>query len=255
VALRAREVYVATARKCAERAGPLLVVGAVVFVPLGLLDALANRTGDLVDVESASDLLQGALAAVGLAQAFTSLLGEVFYSGAVALMTARGDRDREPSLGGVARSLSYRRLIAVDLLFGIAVAIGLVLLVVPGVVLFTWFALAGPLVELDRVGVREAFARSRRLVRGSFLPVLTVLGPIALASEALADVVLRTGHGALGDSLISDWVVESASNVALSPFYAVAAVLITLELSGRDGPVRITRPRRPSSRRRSRGAP
>jgi hypothetical protein len=238
VALRAREVYVATGRKCAERAGPLLLVGALVFVPLGLLDALANRTGDLVDVDSASDLLQGALVAVGIAQAFTSLLGEVFYSGAVALMSARTSRVREPSLGQLARSLSYRRLIAVDLLFGIGVAIGLVLLVVPGVVLFTWFALAGPLVELDGVGVREAFARSRRLVRGSFFAVLAVLGPIALASEALVGAVLRAGHGALGDSLLSDWVVESAANVALSPFYAVAAVLITLELSGRKAPTR-----------------
>jgi hypothetical protein len=239
VALRAREVYVATARKCAERAGPLLLVGAVVFVPLGLLDALANRTGDLADVDSASDLLQGALVAVGLAQAFTSLLGEVFYSGAVALMTARAQRDREPpSLGHLGRSLSYRKLIAVDLLFGIAVAIGLLLLVVPGVVLFTWFALAGPLVELDKVGVREAFARSRRLVRGNFLPVLAVLGPIALASEVLVNAVLRAGHGALGDSLLSDWAVESAANVALSPFYAVAAVLITIELSGRRSPPR-----------------
>jgi hypothetical protein len=207
-----------------------------VFVPLGLLDALANRTGDFADVDNASDLLQGALAAVGLAQAFTSLLGEVFYSGAVALMAARSERDREPSLGQVARSISYRRLIAVDLLFGITVAIGLVLLVVPGLVLFTWFALAGPLVELDRVGVREAFARSRHLVRGSFFAVLAVLGPIWLASEALVGAVLGAGHGALGDSLLSDWVVESAANVALSPFYAVAAVLITFRLSGREGP-------------------
>ncbi len=248
-------MYVATARRCAERAGPLLLVGVVVFVPLGLLDALANRTGDLVDVDSASDLLEGALAAVGLAQAFTSLLGEVFYSGAVALMTARSQRDREPSLGHLARSLSYRKLIAVDLLFGIAVAIGLLLLVVPGVVLFTWFALAGPLVELDKVGVREAFARSRRLVRGNFLPVLAVLGPIALASEVLVNAVLRAGHGALGDSLLSDWAVESAANVALSPFYAVAAVLITIELSGRQAPLGVSRSRGPSNRRRSRDAP
>jgi hypothetical protein len=232
VALRAREVYVATARRCAERAGPLLLVGVIVFVPLGLLDALANRTGELVDVNSASDLLQGALAAVGLAQAFTSLLGEVFYSGAVAFMTA--NREGESSLGHLARSLSYRRLIAVDLLFGIAVALGLILLVVPGVVVFTWFALAGPLVELDRVGVRESFARSRRLVRGNFLPVLAVLGPIALGSEVLVDAVLRAGHGALGDSFVSDWVVESAANVGLSPFYAVAAVLMTLQLSGAE---------------------
>jgi hypothetical protein len=62
--------------------------------------------------------------------------------------------------------------------------------------------------------------------------VLAVLGPITLASEALTDVVLSVGHGVLGDSLFADWLGESAANIVLSPLYAVAAVLITLRLSG-----------------------
>lgn len=224
-------MYAATARNCAERAGPLLLVGAVVFVPLGLLDAVANRA-HFGEVDQATDLLQLALLAAALAQAVTGLLGEVFYSGAVALLIGRTDPGDGVSLRHLARSLAYGRLIAVDLLFGVVVAVGLVLLIVPGVVAFTWFALAGPLVELEGVGAREAFARSRRLVRGHFLAVLAVLGPIALASEALADALLRAGHEVLGDSLLSDWLVESATNLALSPLYAVAAVLITLQLSG-----------------------
>jgi hypothetical protein len=235
VALRAREVYVATARSCAERAGPLLLIGAVVFVPLGLLDAVANRT-HLGEVNQVTDLLRIALVVAALAQAVTSLLGEVFYSGAVALLIGRTEPGSGPSLRRLARSLAYGRLVAVDLLFGLGVAIGLVLLIVPGVVAFTWFALAGPLVELEGIGVRRAFARSRRLVRGHFLAVLMVLGPIMLASEAVADAVLGAGHGALGDSLFSDWLVETAANIALSPLYAVAAVLITLQLSGMRGP-------------------
>jgi hypothetical protein len=204
----------------------------MVFVPLGLLDAVANRTVHFGEVNELSDLLGVALLVGALAQATTTLLGEVFYSGAVALLIARTARGRRPSLRGLARSLSYGRLIAVDLLFGLGIAIGLVLLIVPGVVAFTWFALAGPLVEIDDLGVRAAFARSRRLVRGHFFSVLLVLGPITLASEALADAALSAGHGALGDSLLSDWFVESATNIALSPLYAVAAVLITLQLVG-----------------------
>lgn len=231
MALRAREVYAATARNCAQRAGPLLLVGALVFVPLGLLDAVANRA-HVGEVDQVTDLLGFALLAAALAQAGTSLLGEVFYSGAVALLIGRTDPGAPFSLRDLARSLAYGRLIAVDLLFGILVAIGIVLLIVPGVVAFTWFALTGPLVELEGLGVREAFARSRRLVRGHFLTVLAALAPIMLVSEALTDAVLRAGHGAFGDSLLSDWLVESATNVALSPLYAVAAVLIALHLSG-----------------------
>ncbi len=241
VALSVRELYVATARNCAERAGPLLLVGAIVFVPLGLLDAVANRNADFGEVNGFTDLLGVALVVAALAQAVTSLLGEVFYTGAVALLIGRTEPGDRPSLRRLARSLSYGSLIAVDLLFGLGVAIGLVLLIVPGVVAFTWFALAGPLVELNGLGVWEAFARSRRLVRGHFFAVLMTLGPIMLASEAVTDAALRAGHEVLGDSLWSDWLVESTTNIAISPFYAVAAVLITLQLSGPNGPVSIAR--------------
>jgi hypothetical protein len=251
VALRAREVYVATARNCAERAGPLVLIGAVVFVPLGLIDAVANRL-HFGEIDQVTDLLGFALVVAALAQGITSLLGEVFYSGAVALLIGRADAEHELSLRRLARSLAYGRLIAVDLLFGLAVAVGAVLLVVPGVIAFTWFALAGPLVELEGVGVRQAFAHSRRLVRGHFFTVLGVLAPIILASELLADVVLRTGHGILGDSLLSDWVVESTTNIALSPLYAVAAVLMTLHLSGARAVAQVVRSPDPSSRPRSR---
>jgi hypothetical protein len=206
----------------------------LVFVPLGLLDAVANRA-HFGEVDEPSDLVGFALLGAALAQAATSLLGEVFYSGAVALLIARTEPGAPASLGRLARSLAYGRLIAVDLLFGIVVAVGLVLLIVPGLVAFTWFALAGPLVELEELRVREAFARSRRLVRGHFLAVLAVLGPIMLGTEALTDALLRSGHGALGDSLLSDWLVESATNIALSPLYAVAAVLIALQLTA-SGP-------------------
>ena len=74
---------------------------------------------------------------------------------------------------------------------------------------------------------------SRRLVRGHFWTVLAVLGPITLASEALTDAALSLAHRVLGDSLLADWLGESATNIVLSPLYAVAAVLITLQLSER----------------------
>jgi len=213
-------------------------MGAVVFVPLGLLDAVADRAAHVGDVSEVTDLARIALLVGVLAQATTTLLGEVFYSGALAQLIARTEPGAPPSLRGLARSLSYGRLIAIDILFGLGIAVGLVLLIVPGVVAFTWFALAAPLVELDKLGVRAAFARSRRLVRGHFWTVLVVLGSITLASEALTDAALAAGHGAVGDSLLADWLVESATNIALSPFYAVAAVLITLRLSNRDWPRR-----------------
>jgi hypothetical protein len=228
----AMRIYRRAVRTSARRAGFLILLGALVFVPLGLLDALANRV-EAIGIDNLSDpsgLVKAALALGFVLQAATSLLGEVFYSGAVALTLAHARHGHKPTLREISGSLAYGRLIAVDILFGVAVAIGLVLVLVPGVVLFTWFALAGPLVEIEGGGVRASFARSRRLVRGHFWAVLAVLGPITLASEVLAGAVLALSHDAPVSPFLRDWIGESLVNVALSPFYAVAAVLIALEL-------------------------
>src|SRR5436190_1113856 len=146
-ALSAGRIYLDTLRTCASRAGFLLALGALVFVPLGLLDALVDRAGSIhvASLSALDDLSVAALVAGFIAQSATSLLGEVFYSGAVALHLAPG---RHLSLLEVARKLSFGRLIAVDLVFGVGIAVGLALLIVPGVILFTWFALAGPVIEL-----------------------------------------------------------------------------------------------------------
>jgi hypothetical protein len=233
--VRTRDIYVRTARAFRARAGFLLLLGAIVFIPLGFLSALTDRINE-IHAESASGVFDlgtvGLIAAV-VAQAVTTLLGEVFYAGAVGLRMRKGEHSRPPPLREVARRLSYGRLIAVDILLSLIVAIGLVLLIVPGVVFFGWFALAGPIVELEGRGVRASFARSRQLVRGSLWTVLLVLVPITLASEALAAALFELPHLVIHEPLIRDWVGEALSNILLSPFYAVAAVLMTLQLSGR----------------------
>jgi hypothetical protein len=233
--VRARDIYVHTARAFRARAGFLLLLGAIVFIPLGFLSALTDRINE-IHAESASGVFDlgtvGLIAAV-VAQVVTTLLGEVFYAGAVGLTMRKGEHSPPPPLREVARRLSYGRLIAVDILLSLIVAIGLVLLIVPGVVFFGWFALAGPIVELEGRGVRAAFARSRQLVRGSLWTVLLVLVPITLASEALAVALFELPHLVIHEPLIRDWVGETLSNILLSPFYAVAAVLMTLQLSGR----------------------
>lgn len=80
------------------------------------------------------------------------LLGEVFYSGAVAVLIALAPPDGRLSLRWVAGRLAYGSLIAVDVAYNFGVAAGLLLLVVPGVLVFTWFALAAPMVELEGNG-------------------------------------------------------------------------------------------------------
>ena len=228
-------IFVRIARTYVSRAPSLLPLAAVVFVPLGLLDAIAINveTGPL---SPSNGLLTAAAAGAVVLLTLTGLIGEVFYSGAVAISLTHASHGRAPSLREIARRLNYRSLIAVDLLYGAVVVVGLILLLVPGVAAFAWLGLAAPVVEIEGRGVRGAFRRSVDLVRGRFWTVLLVLGPIELLGDALTDLLAGLVHHHLGHSLLGIWAADSLSNVVLAPVYAVAAVLLTLDLiAEKDG--------------------
>jgi hypothetical protein len=215
----------------------LLPLACFVFVPLGLVHAIPVHFDATEFHLGTGFALAGAMLAILLLSA-AGLLGEIFYTGAVAIALTHphGADGRPPSLLEVARMVRYRTLIAVDLLFGVLVAVGVVALVVPGVLLFVYLGLAAPVAEIERHGWRDAFARSFRLVRGNFWLVFAVLVPIELLSDALTSLATAGAHSLLGDSLIAEWLTDTASNILLTPFYAVAAVLLTVDLiAARDG--------------------
>jgi hypothetical protein len=217
-------------------AGTLLPLAAVVFVPLGLIHALPVNA-DLADLSFKGGFEVVVLAAAVLILAATGLIGEVFYTGAVSIaLTHPRVGGRPPSLREVGRLVNYRRLIAVDLLYGLLVAVGLIALVVPGVLAYVYLGLAAPAVEIEGHGVRAGLARSARLVRGHFWLVFWVLVPIELVGDGLTNLITHLAAHLLGGSLFAEWLADTASNIALTPFYAVAAVLLTLDLiAARDG--------------------
>ena len=79
---------------------------------------------DTSEIGELSDLAVVGLVAAVLVQAITSLLGEVFYAGAVALALAGGVEAKPSSLTSVARRLAYWRLIADDHLYVTATGLG-----------------------------------------------------------------------------------------------------------------------------------
>lgn len=207
----------------------LLVLGLVVFVPLGALDALALKVEvDALDLSSGLKIA-AFLLAVG-AVTTTGLLGEVFFSGAVAISLTHPEHERPPPIMHIAKRIKYGRLIAIDILYVILVAAGLAFLVVPGVIVFVWLGLAGPIVEIEERRVFGAFRRSIGLIRRNFWFVFWVLVPIELIGDAIAGGVAGLMHSLLGHTFLASWLAESASSMVLSPFFAVAAVLLTIEL-------------------------
>ena len=222
-------IYVRIGRTYWHKAGSLLLLATVVFIPIGFLDALTTGVEvDSLDPGSIVKLvaLIGAVAAITM----TGLLGEVFFSGAVAVSLTHPKHEKPPSVAEVARRLDYRRLILVDVVYVAAVIFGLVLLFVPGILVFVWFGLAGPVVEIEGRTVRGALRRSASLVRHNFWLVFLVLAPVEILGDVVAEQIEHLVHGLLGETFLATWLAESSANIAFTPIFAIAAVLLTLDL-------------------------
>jgi uncharacterized protein involved in cysteine biosynthesis len=220
--------YVRIGRTYLRWAPSLLLLALVVFIPLGLVHAVAvHAEVGSFDVDSLIEVFAAAAAVLTLAA--TGLLGEVFYTGAVAISLTHPHDGEPPSLRETARMVNYGPLIAIDLIYGVAVAVGLVLFVVPGILAFVWLGLAAPVVEIEHRGVRAALVRSVRLVRGKFLLVAAVMIPIEIVGDGLTSLATEVAHDLLGETLLSKWLADVLANLAFTPFFAVAAVLLTVD--------------------------
>ena len=110
-------------------------------------------------------------------------------------------------------------IIVGGLLAGLGIALGLVLLIVPGLILLTWWIVLIPVIVLEERSAGEAFGRSRELVRGHAwsvfgVIVLTILVVIAL-NIVLSMLLLP----------VSDWLRSFLSNIIIgtvvTPFVVV----------------------------------
>jgi hypothetical protein len=207
----------------------LIIVALVVFIPAGLAEAVADLLSE-VDAEDVGGLevAEGILAAAALT--LTASLGDVFYTGVITAIVGEHRTGSHRSLGEIARQIPYWRLIAVDLVFALIVAFGLLLLIVPGVIAFTWFCLAAPVVEIEEQAVAPAFRRSRELVRGNFWRVLGILGPVLLAGDLLAEAIQEWGPHILGEGFIEHGVTFLVADALTAPFFALLAIVITHQL-------------------------
>jgi predicted secreted protein len=192
-----------------------------VAVAISLLTVLADIViTNLIDHTNAPAVAVGELISTAL-----EILGSVFLSGFLCRIVGSAEHGLEhPSIGQVARSLPWSRLIRGDLLVVLIVVIGLILLVIPGLIAVTLLAIIGPVIEIEDKPVRAAVRRSVHLVRQKFwwvvllatLPLAVVSEIEALAPEphsvstALETLAIRGLGTSVLDALISLVLVELA---------------------------------------------
>jgi hypothetical protein len=200
--------------------GPLIGSALVVFIIVGIIAGILQAVGGLI---------------LAILSSVVLLAGEALYVGFVVKLVEDvrdGRRDMTMSDLFSAAAPSILPLIAFGILFGLGVGIGLVLIIVPGLILLTIWAVGAPAIVAEGAGPIEAFGRSRRLVKGNgwsvFGSLLLTLIIVVLVRFVLLAIASGIGNGAI--------VVASIVAGALTaPIFALAVTVIFFDLGGGSG--------------------
>ena len=119
-------------------------------------------------------------------------------------------------------------VLVAGVLAALGIILGLVLLIVPGLLLLTWWAVIIPVVVLENRSAGESFSRSRELVRGHSWNVFGVIVLVVLLLIGV-DIVLGIILSPLADWLES-FLSQFISGTLTAPFTATVLTLLYFRL-------------------------
>src|SRR5262249_40700259 len=119
----------------------------------------------------------------------------------------------------------FGALVGVSLLAGLGIGLGIVLLVVPGLVLATRWALIVPVVMLEGASPRQALSRSRELLRGHGRAVFLVLLNVFLR-VGFVGLLFALVTRAAGGSFLVAWLVGALGSALTTPYAAHAMTVV-----------------------------
>ncbi|HZP28769.1 MAG TPA: hypothetical protein VFC99_07445 [Acidimicrobiia bacterium] len=166
--------------------GRVALTAVALYVPIGFFEAFFVDLGEGY-FERHDNVVAGILLAAVLVVTSVSFVGDAFFAGF--LDAAVGEEFHghpHRTIGDILRHLPYRRLVVADVLLGVLTGAASLALLVPGLLFFTFFCLVGPLINIERLPVRAAFARSFHLVRPAVLVVAAVVTLPVVAEHELA---------------------------------------------------------------------
>ncbi len=182
-------------------------------------------------------LVAGILQSIGgvilvLVAGVVRLAGIALYTGfVVKLVDDVRDGRRDQAIGDLFSSAApaILSLIAFGIMFAFGVVIGLILLIIPGLILLTFWSVGAPAIVAEGIGPIAAFGRSWSLVRGSawsvFGALVVALLIVIAIGFVLGAVATPIGNGAIvGASIIS--------NVVAAPVFALAVSVMFFDLGG-----------------------
>jgi hypothetical protein len=203
----------------------LLAIAFVIYLIAAVITALLALAGGTIGI------LLGSLVAIVAAFVLQATLVK-------AVQDVRDGR-ADLSIGETAAAaLPYIWPVAgASILAGIGIAIGLFLLIVPGLFLITIWAVIVPAIVIERAGVFASFGRSQQLVRGYGWQVFGTLVLLWLILLAV-DIILGVIFLAL-PTLLRSGISTVISGTLIAPYIALVVTLMYYRLAAAHagGPV------------------
>lgn len=203
--------------------GALILSAIAVFVVVGLVAGILQGIGGVL---------------LGLLAAALRVAGHALYTGfVVKLVQDVRDGRRDEAVGDLfsAAAPFILPLIGFGILFGLAVTVGFVFLIVPGLILITFWSVGAPAIVVEGIGPIEAFGRSWRLVRGNAWQVFGVLALVLLIVIGIG-IVLAVIATPIGDGEVATWIASIVSTTITAPIFSIAVTVLYYELSGASPP-------------------
>ena len=164
----------------------IVVVAAVVFAPLALLDSFAAVQAEDLVAGSGGEVVAGALLYLGTALVTA---GSAVGAGIMHRMVAVDFGGPHMTVREAIATLPKARILGLDLLVSAVVTVGSVLGALPALAAYTVLCLAAPLMVEEDLGVRAALRQSVEVTRHHLLVTFVVVTlPVAL-EHALLDAL------------------------------------------------------------------
>jgi hypothetical protein len=229
--VRARDVGREALAIYRHRFRVVVAIGAILFAPLALVEAVAGVV--IGDGLAASGGRRVAAVLVWLAVGLL-MFGSALCTGFIDKLVGGEFGHEEVRFRDALRTVPYGRLIGVDVVQTLILGAATVVLILPGLIVFTLMSLAASLVLIEGRGVRSSLARSASLVArniGTTLLVVTV--PVVLEHQALHAV-----EAVLHLPLLALWVIHTAVAVMVLVPVVLAEITLAFTLTGHSLPAR-----------------
>jgi hypothetical protein len=218
-------------RTYGDHAGVLLPVAFWLYLVVAIVDGIVGTN----------------LALFPLVLVVSTVAGTLYQGMVVGLVRDVQDGRRDSSVGelfGVATPVLLP-LIGAGLLSGIGIAIGTLLLIVPGLILLTIWAVIAPAIVIERAGIIDAFGRSRQLVRGSGWAVFGVI-ITAFLIAAIGGIFFTQIAAGISDGPIVRIVFSALASTITAPIVALAAGILYYRLLALRPPAQLDNPPPPA---------